>query len=291
MKNTALSGWRLLLAVTACVLAVDVIAQPASQPSARPASPATVAAVKPAFGDGEALYYEFGWNGITAAEGRVWVEKGSVENEEVYTFRVAARTTSVVDKLYEFRASGWSVASADTLVPLYNRLNKTENGRKTTETVVFDRERKSASYKREKQSDAAMPPSVKNSTIQCENPGDAFAFAYVLRSQSLTVGEVKKTLVIVGRHLYEFSVTVVGRERITVKAGTFDALRLVPTFHEVGKAPDTRKVRAMVLWVSDDASHLPLKVTADAFIGHVYGELTRVEGDSKPQPPTAEVKS
>jgi len=282
MKNTRLIGWRMVLAVAACALAVGAKAQPAPQPAALPAAPEAVAQVKPAFKAGETLYYEFGWKGITAADGKVWVEKGLLENEEVYAFRMTARTTSIVDKLYEFRMNGWSVASADTLLPLQNRTCKTENGRKTTETVVFDSERKTAAYRREKEGNAGETPSVKNATILCDNPGDPFALAYVLRSQSLAVGDVKKTKIVVGRHLYEISVLVAGREKIKVEAGTFDALRLIPTFHEVGKKPDTKKVREIVLWVSDDEKHLPLKVTCAAFIGHVYGELTRIEADPKP---------
>jgi len=240
--------------------------------------------VKPAFAAGETLYYEVGWNGITAAEAKVWVEKGLLEEEEIYTFRVTARTTSFVDKLYELRANAWSKASADTLLPLQNRLSQTENGRRTTETILFDPEKKTAAYTREKQEDAGKAPTIQNATIPCATPGDAFALAYLLRSQSLKVGDVKSTEIVVGRHLYAFSVKVEARERIKVKAGTFDALRLIPVYHQVGKAPDKKKVREMVLWISDDEKHLPLKVTAEAFVGHMYGELTRVEADPAPKP-------
>lgn len=272
MKIANISGWRAVLAAVLCVIAVGAQAQ---QAAARPSADS-----KPAFDAGETLYYEFGWNGIAAATAKVWVEKGREENREVYTFNATARTTSFVDRLYALRADGESVASVDTMLPLHNCLSQTENGRKTVESVVFDPVRKTAQYTRQRDRDGGKPPSERSVAIQCDQPGDPVALAYALRCQTFTVGETKQTQIVAGRHLYDVAVKVVGQERIKVEAGTFDALKLVPTFHEVGKPPDTSKVREVALWISSDNRHLLLKVTSEAFVGHVYGELTKVEAGS-----------
>jgi hypothetical protein len=86
---------------------------------------------------------------------------------------------------------------------------------------------------------------------------------------------------------YLATVTVVGREKISVHAGTYNAIKLDLQLKRVGKHFELephRKFRRATIWVSDDAERLPLRIEAQIFVGTVWAELQSVHFDNPKSP-------
>jgi hypothetical protein len=79
---------------------------------------------------------------------------------------------------------------------------------------------------------------------------------------------------------YLATVTVLGRERIKVRAGAYPAikmdLRLQKVTDDMMLAPHG-KFKHATAWMSDDTDRLPLRVNAQIFVGSVWVELVKVE--------------
>ena len=73
---------------------------------------------------------------------------------------------------------------------------------------------------------------------------------------------------------------MLGRERLTGPAGTYNAIKLDLQLSKIGKNRELtqhRKFRRGNVWLSDDPDRLLLKIEAQVFIGTVFAELQSVE--------------
>ena len=103
-----------------------------------------------------------------------------------------------------------------------------------------------------------------------------------LRSQPLTDGSVHRVVVYAATNAYLATVTVVGRDEISVRAGTYKAIKVDLRLDRVGKHLELephRKFRRATIWVSDDRDRILLRVEAQIFVGTVFAELQSVRFD------------
>ena len=73
---------------------------------------------------------------------------------------------------------------------------------------------------------------------------------------------------------YDFKIVYEGKEKVKVKAGRYDAYKLLPIMPENSAFDGKKSIRC---WLSADENRLPLKVTANMFIGKASCELTAFE--------------
>ena len=79
------------------------------------------------------------------------------------------------------------------------------------------------------------------------------------------------------------TLTVVGRETISVHAGSYRAIKIDLHLNKVGKNLELephKKFRRATLWVSDDSDRILLRIEAQIFVGTVFAELQSVEFDN-----------
>jgi hypothetical protein len=69
---------------------------------------------------------------------------------------------------------------------------------------------------------------------------------------------------------YQLLIDVVGKERVTVPAGTFDCLKARP---QVKSGTVFRNKEDIMIWVTDDARHLPVKVESAIVVGNISIDL------------------
>jgi hypothetical protein len=103
-----------------------------------------------------------------------------------------------------------------------------------------------------------------------------------LRSQPLRKGSVYRVVVYPATNAYLATVSVVGREKISVHAGAFNAIKLDLKLKRIGKHLELephRKFRRATIWVSDDAQRLLLRIEAQIFVGTVFAELQSLQFD------------
>ena len=101
-----------------------------------------------------------------------------------------------------------------------------------------------------------------------------------MRSQSLRQGTVHRIVVFPATSAYLATITVTGREKVSVPAGTFNAIKLDLQLSKIGKKGDLephRKFRRGTIWISDDPDRMLLRIYAQIFVGTVFAELQSVQ--------------
>jgi hypothetical protein len=99
---------------------------------------------------------------------------------------------------------------------------------------------------------------------------DMLSAFYYARTQNIQAGEPLHIDNHTDRKNYPIEVKVYGKEKVTVKAGTFDCLLLEPVlrtstiFENVGK---------LFIWVTDDKYKMPVKMKSKVVIGSFTAEL------------------
>lgn len=215
--------------------------------------------------------YGFGWSGFPGATADIRLKKAP---DNRFQLDLNARTIGLVRTLWKFDASGTSIINADTLRPIV--VKQLENDR-SEKTVI----------------DLSFGPDGVTSKVT-ETPGKGtkvrrFDFPHLfdlqsallyLRSQPLQDRSVQRIVVYPQTSAYLATVTVLGRERITVPSGTYNAIKFDLQLNKIGKQGELephRKFRRATAWISDDPDRLLLRLEAQIFIGSVFAELQSVE--------------
>jgi hypothetical protein len=126
---------------------------------------------------------------------------------------------------------------------------------------------------------------TKPSTKQFNFPNlfDLHTALLYMRSQTLRERTVHRIVVYPANSAYLATITVSGREKISVPAGTFNAIKCDLQLSKIGKKGELephRKFRRGSIWISDDADRLLLRIEAQIFVGTVFAELHSVRFDS-----------
>ena len=75
--------------------------------------------------------------------------------------------------------------------------------------------------------------------------------------------------------VYDLDVKYLGRETISVEAGKFDCIIVEPLVKEGGLFKNEGSI---VVWLTNDALKIPIKVKTKVVIGSIDAELTKYEG-------------
>lgn len=77
------------------------------------------------------------------------------------------------------------------------------------------------------------------------------------------------------RKLYPLEVKIYRKERITIRAGTFDCIVVEPML----RSDAIFKQRGrLTIWLTDDQRRIPVQMKSKVLIGHITAELERMEG-------------
>lgn len=230
-------------------------------------APHAAAATTLAVGEAE---YGVSWNGIPAAAASIVVRREQRAGRSIYRVEALARTNWLVDLLWHFRAHAMSSFTSDNLAPLGYRYDREENSKHIITDVIFDYTVPSAtgiSYSgREKKVIGLEEPEVL----------DPITAVFQALAQPVHVGDVLPYQVFTGEARYRLELTVAGEDVVTVAAGTYRAWRIEPRIWKIGSGADTR-LRHATIWVSDDATHLPVRIRSEVFIGAVNCDLVRLQ--------------
>ena len=103
-----------------------------------------------------------------------------------------------------------------------------------------------------------------------------------LRSQPLRDRSVYRVVVYPTTNAYLATATVVGHEKVSVRAGNYNAIKIDLQLKKIGKNLELephRKFRRATIWVADDSDRLVLRIEAQVFVGAVFAELQSVRFD------------
>jgi len=223
------------------------------------------------------LHYRFGWAALPAATADFTFSRprsGILQTEG------NGGTLGVVRGLWKMDAIYSARANAQTLRPIeftQQEIYRTET--KHTETTFTDRD-----VNRRRYTTPTDPVIPKKKRVAYPFLHDLDSAYFFIRSQRLAKGDIYKLLVFPQTTAYLATVTVTGREPLTIKAGRFPAISCDLKLQEVDSHQNLiphQKFKQATLWVSDDANRIPLKIESEIFVGSVWLELEKKEAKAE----------
>ena len=218
--------------------------------------------------------YHFGWSGITAATGDIHFSK----TDRRFELDAAGKTIGFVRALWKMDASYRGLADAETLRPIESKQTETYRKKKLITDLAFT----NSGVVRTR---TEVPATGKTSIPVPSNfPGlfDLHSAWLYLRSQPLKDQNVYRIAVYPATSAYLTTVTVLAHEHISVRAGSYNAIKIDLQLKRIGKKMELephKKFRRATIWVSDDANRIPLRIEAQIFVGTVFAELQAVRFD------------
>jgi len=253
------SCWTISLLLLALLGACAAVAQAPPGASSHPFNP------------GETLTYDVGWSIFPAGQVTATLGQAQGRSPDAYEIVTKARSQGFVSLLFNVENEFRSLVDPHTLCS--HQIHKTINeGRRHKDTrIVFDSARKLAVLDEvDKNKPDAPPKHAENAIPGCV--ADVVTAFYYVRKQPLRVGESFRLPINDGAKTYDVTVEVQAREQVETPMGKRDAFRVEP---KVFGALFARKGR-MLIWFSDDAQRLPLRISASISVGSITGTLRSV---------------
>jgi hypothetical protein len=217
--------------------------------------------------------YNFGWSGIQAAKAEFDFSKARGQ----FQLAMKTQTTGAVRALWRMDAEHTAVCSAATLRPI--SLKQTEFYQGETETTKTDFSDKNVRWTTIKT--PSKEPPMREHKFKVPNVLDLQTGWLYARSQRMQSGDHYRFVDFPAKGGYLMDIEVLGREKLKVAAGTYDAIKCQVHLQCITKNLDLepqKKFKRAFAWVSDDPQRLLLKMQADIFVGSVWCELQSVEG-------------
>ena len=217
--------------------------------------------------------YRFGWSGVTAATGEVRFGKTP---DGHFQLEATGGTTGLARTLWPYDVKHAAISDARTLRPLHVKEVEKVRSKNFTTELSFNEE--GVTSVREERRDG----SVKSKTRHFKFPTvwSLNSALLYLRTQPLQEGAVQRIVIYPATSAYLATVTVLGRDNITVPTGSYDAIKVDVKLNKIGKKRQLqphKKFRSATVWLSDDPDRLVLRIETQVFIGTVFAELQSVQ--------------
>ena len=229
------------------------------------------------FSPGETLAYDVTWSLLPAGKLTATLSRGRHGPRDADVIKTTADSQGFAALLYKVQDEFQSVFNPRTLcsIEISKQINEGSHHRLTK--ITFDRYRGLAILDEHYlEGDNKPPKHDENAIPPCAQ--DIITAFYYVRSQPLHVGDTVKLAVNDGSKTKIVVAEVTGRRKIQTPMGPREALRVVPTVF--GNLYEKKKGK-IVIWFSDDAYHLPLRIRVSLKLGAITGTLTSVS----PLPP------
>lgn len=218
--------------------------------------------------------YVYGWSGITAATSEAHFYRGE---QQTFVLDGKARTVGLARVLWKFDLSYRSVVNAETLHPLETHQIETARGKRIETKLKFT----SAGVSGSRIEPNHPTPTVKDFAL--ENLYDLHSVFLYLRSQPLRDRSSYRVAVYPANSAYVATVTVLGREHLRVRSGSYNAIKMDLKLQRVNKKNELephRKFKRATIWISDDNDRVLLRIESQIFVGTVTAELQSIRFDN-----------
>ncbi len=219
--------------------------------------------------------YHFGWSGLTAATGEAHFSHIAPDRIQL---EATGRTIGVARALWRYDVNYKAIDNSRTLTPIESTQDETFRSKKASTHLTF-----TSSGVTRQRTETSKDPTSKDFVFP--RLYDLSAVGLYLRSQSLPDHEVYRVAVYPTTSPYLATVTVLGREKISVHSGNYQAIKMDLQISKISKdlqLEPHKKFRKATIWLSDDADRLPLRIEAQIFVGTIFAELQSVNFEAKP---------
>lgn len=227
--------------------------------------PFSLASDKP-FEPGEKLKFVLSWEFVPAGEAVLSVEPiAEINGEQAFHFILKVKTNSFLDLFYKVRDQIDSYVDEGMTHSILYKKKQRESKAKRNVTVAFDWENNQAQYEK---------GGKKRDPIDLEAGAfDPLGIFYYVRSSNLEPGVTLERPVSDGKRCVIGMGHVVKRETIKVPAGTFDTFLIEPDLKDVKGVFEKSEDSNILIWVTADSRHIPVKIESKVVIGSFMGEL------------------
>ncbi|MEK6287244.1 MAG: DUF3108 domain-containing protein [Acidobacteriota bacterium] len=262
-----------MLRRTLFALAMVALSFPTSLSQSHPdkaerSAAASASAPRNPFTTGERLSYDVSWADFIVA-GELTIEtdvRRSFDGVDGYHVTAQARTVGLVNGLFKVNDVYDSFINAATLQP-FRAEKRSRHGKKQAQSsAIIDQERRTARL-------------ASGRTL--EIPPDTYDLAgliFAIRGMDLTMGKSHTLTLIEDEKLYTIKVQPEAREKVTTRAGSYDAVKIATS---MARGRENDKLYNLRIYISNDERRLPVLITAEPSWGSVRVELT----SATPAPP------
>lgn len=219
----------------------------------------------------ERVEYRASWSGIPVASAEVRAAPLVINGERFYHVHVQASTWRYLELIWKMRDSIESLFEAETSHPHRFIFRQRENRKITDTTAAFDPSTSKWVVHRQRGN------KIRDYEFTSRNTMDPISAVYLARRMDFRIGDSLRLEVFGGRSRYLVILDIVGQERVTVKAGAFDAYKINPRIINLSRSGYAGRVRQATLWISADEKRRPLKVVSEVFIGSVSIEMVEAK--------------
>lgn len=216
--------------------------------------------------DGEELHFLVTWTGIPAAEASLETE---VLSSDRVRFTARAKSLSAVGLIYPMNTKIESVVS----LPLLHALEYSKSGREGWGTV---NDRKVVFYPDTSESCYFRDGKLRKKMTCSPDVQDPLSCFYVFRQAELSETEPYRFKVNDGTKIVDSDVTIVGREELTTKAGTFRTLKIRVNMENVGGVFAKSPGSPLLMWLTDDKFRRPVKMYSKVKVGDFTATLEHI---------------
>lgn len=233
------------------------------------ATDSTCVVTNSTFQPGESLTYKISYNWhsiwIGAGEANVSVSGDTYNNKPCYHIVGTGATYRTYDWFYRVHDKYETYVDPNTMLPLRFVRNVEEGGTTFSQNVLFYHSQNSAT--------STHGTYVIPSCIQ-----DVLSAYYYLRNVDMSKYNVNDKIpvtIFLDDKVYPLYARYMGKETITTGIGTFRCLKFRPL---VIAGTIFKGGEDMIVWVSDDANRIPIKVESPIVVGNVSAELIKTSG-------------
>lgn len=225
------------------------------------------------FQEGERLtfrvYYNMSFIWINGGNAEFTVKPEVVNNRDVYHVTGVGKTANSFEWFYKVSDVYESYVDKETLLPMKFVRNVNEGNIKFCNDVAFNH-------------DKCVAISDKQAFTIPKNTQDVLSSMYYARNVNYNKykpGDKIPFTMFLDKQVYNLYIKYIGKERITTRMGTFNAIKISPLLIEGTIFKDGNK---MTIWLSDDDNHLPVRVESPILIGSVKIDLMEYEHLANP---------
>jgi len=226
-----------------------------------------------AFQSGESItykiYYRVAGVYATAGEAVFTSALAQLSGKTVYHVTGSGKTNGLFDGFFKVRDKYESYIDTATLQPYKFIRNVSEGSHVTYENVTFN-----------KATNTALTNKGVFKVPECVQ--DVISSMYYARNVNFTHLKINDTIpfsMFLDNQIYHLYIRYLGRETIKTKYGKFRTIKFKPllikgTLFEGGEK--------MIVWVSDDEDHVPVRVEGPILVGSIIVDMTDFRGRRHP---------
>jgi Protein of unknown function (DUF3108) len=223
------------------------------------------------FYPGEKLTFLLKWEFIPAGESVLEVlPMETIDGVKAYHFSLTVKSNAFIDSLYKVRDRIDAYANTEmTHSMLYKK--KQHEGKTQRDIVVnFDWQNNKVQYTNFK--DKRPPIDILSGSF---DPLSAFYFVRLFDFQEKSKIERPVTD---GKKCVIGELSVIKRETLKLKSGTYDTYLIEPELKHIGGVFEKSKNAKIQLWVTADKRRIPVKIKSKVVVGSFVGELVSATG-------------